>query len=322
MPPSRDAAPQGTSALSVRDLRHSYAGREALQGISLEIAPGELFALLGPNGGGKTTLFRILATLMIPTGGEALVFGIPVATGSVEIRRRLGVVFQNPSLDTRLTCMENMIHHGHLHGLSGAALKRRAAELLGWFGVADRAGDRVESLSGGLARRVELAKSLLHSPDLLILDEPSTGLDPSARLEFMRILRSMREEHGVTIVLTTHFLEEAERSDRVAILDAGKIVATGSPEELRSRIGGDVVTLRSSTPAELGERVTERFGLAAHVLNGSVRIEAPRGHEILREVVEAFPEAILSASFGHPTLEDVFVRLTGRKLGEAGGGAA
>lgn len=312
--------PAVSPALEIRELRHSYGDREALRGITFDVGRGELFALLGPNGGGKTTLFRILATLLVPTGGEARVFGDPVATRGMSVRRRLGVVFQSPSLDPRLTAMENMVHHGHLHGMRGATLRERAMELLEWFGVADRARDRVETLSGGLARRVELAKSLLHGPELLILDEPSTGLDPSARMDLMKVLRSMRERHGVTAVLTTHYLEEAERADRVAILDGGRLVATGTPSQLRSRIGGDVVTLQSPAPAVLGARVKERFGLEALIMNGSVRVESPRGHEFLREVVDAFPEQIESATFGHPTLEDVFVRLTGHRLGDPGKG--
>ncbi len=301
-------------AVEVRDLRHRFGEREALRGITLEVAPGEVFALLGPNGGGKTTLFRILATILRPTSGEARIFGHDVRTGAVEVRRRLGVVFQSPSLDARLTCMENLIHHGHLHGLRGRSLRDKGRAALESFGVAQRADEMVSTLSGGLARRVELAKALLHEPDLLLLDEPSTGLDPAARLDFMKLLQGMRQSRGVTVILTTHFLEEAERADRVAILDEGSLVATGSPDALRSRIGGDVVTLRTGSPAALSARVKERFGLDSVVMNGTVRVEAPRGHEFVRDVVEAFPEVIRSATFGHPNLEDVFVHLTGHRL--------
>jgi ABC-2 type transport system ATP-binding protein len=318
----RENASAGPPAVEIRDLEHRYGQREALKGITFQVAPREVFVLLGPNGGGKSTLFRILATLLSPTGGQARILGEPVAEGGAQVRRRIGVVFQSPSLDTRLTAAENLVHHGHLHGMHGPALRRRATDLLGTFGVADRARDRVETLSGGLARRVELAKALLHSPDLLLLDEPSTGLDPAARREFMSVLLSLRDSRGVTMILTTHFLEEAERADRVGILDAGRLVATGSPDALRARIGGDVVTLQTASPASLSARVKERFGLEATVINGSVRVEAARGHEFIRDVVDAFPEDVRSATFGHPTLEDVFVRLTGHRLDDAGEAAA
>ncbi|HXI04161.1 MAG TPA: ABC transporter ATP-binding protein [Candidatus Saccharimonadales bacterium] len=309
------AARTNPPVVEIRDLRRSFGEREALKGVTFDVAQGDVFALLGPKGGGKTTLFRILATLLPPTSGEARIFGESVASRSAVIRRRLGVVFQSPSLDPRLTVMENMVHHGHLHGMRGAALQERSRELLGTFGVADRQRDRVETLSGGLARRVELAKSLLHRPDLLLLDEPSTGLDPAARLDFMQVLLSLRDTHGVTVILTTHFLEEADRAGRVGILDGGRLVETGAPQELRARIGGDVVTLTAASPADLASKLSERFGHPAAVMNGSVRVEAPRGHEFVRDAVEAFGKEIRSATFGRPTLEDVFVRLTGHRLG-------
>jgi len=190
--------------------------------------------------------------------------------------------------------------------------------MLAGLGLADRAGDFVSALSGGLARRVELAKALLHRPDLLLLDEPSTGLDPAARRDFMSLLSELKRRDGVTVLLTTHFLEEAERADRVGILDRGRLVAEGGPGDLRSRIGGDVVTLATPDPAKLALEIQERFGVAATIVNDAVRVEAPRGHEFLKSAVDAFADQILSATFGRPTLEDVFVHLTGHRLSEDG----
>jgi ABC-2 type transport system ATP-binding protein len=306
----------GAKAVEVRALGRRYGEREALAGVSFTVDRGAMVALLGPNGGGKTSLFRILATLLPASSGDAFVFGRSVTEHPGAVRRRIGVVFQKPSLDPKLTVMENLIHHGHLHGLSGRSLRDRAAEMLAGLGLSDRARDFVSALSGGLARRVELAKGLLHRPDLLLLDEPNSGLDPAARRDFMTLLSDLKRRDGVTVLLTTHFLEEAERADRVGILDRGRLVAEGAPGELRSRIGGDVVTLATSDPAGLAALVTGRFGVAAAVVHGAVRIEAPRGHELLRDAVEAFSDRILSATFGRPTLDDVFVDLTGHRLSE------
>jgi ABC-2 type transport system ATP-binding protein len=307
-----DAAP----AVETAGLGRRYGAEAALRDVTFAVAPGEIFAVLGPNGGGKSTLFRILATLLPPTEGEASVLGHGVASEPDRVRALIGVVFQMPALDPKLTVRENLLHHGHLHGLWGRGLRRRAEEAIALFGLAGRERDEVRTLSGGLARRVELAKALLHRPRLLLLDEPSTGLDPAARLDFMDLLRGLRDRDAVTVLLTTHFLEEADRADRVAILDRGRLVALGTPDALRSQVGGDVVTLRAADPAALRAKIADRFGVRASIVNGSVRAETPRGHELLGRAVEAFPDEILHASFGRPTLEDLFVRLTGRRLGD------
>lgn len=303
--------------LEVRELRHAYGERIALDGISFEVAEGEIFTLLGPNGGGKTTLFRILTTLMAPGGGDARIFGHSILSGTAPIRKKIGVVFQEPSLDPKLTALENMIHHGHFYGMRGRPLRSEAMALLDTFGLKGRAGDLTETLSGGLRRRVELAKALLPGPALLFADEPSTGLDPGARLEFAAELQRLRAERGTTVVLTTHFMEEADRSDRVGILHEGNLVALGEPGKLKESVGGDVVVIQTHDPESLSGKLKERFGHEAQAVDGSVRIEIPRAHEFIPRVVETFPGEVKSLSFGRPTLEDVFIQKTGRKFWDA-----
>jgi ABC-2 type transport system ATP-binding protein len=304
------------AAVAIEALRHLYGTRTALGGVTFSVSKGEIFGLLGPNGGGKTTLFKILSTLMPPTAGKARLLGHDIASDSRSVRSRLGVVFQSASLDPKLTVKENLLHHGWLYGMRGSALRKRVEEVLGRLGVAGRAADLVETLSGGLQRRTELAKALLQRPELLLLDEPGTGLDPGARKDFDDYLVELRDTEGTTILLTTHILEEAERCDRVAFLHQGELVAIGTPDELKARVGGDVVVIQSPDPEGLRERVRERFGCEGQAVRGTFRVERPRGHEFVREVVEAFPADVDSVTFGKPTLEDVFVHLTGRGIYE------
>lgn len=301
-------------AVEIESLTHRYGARTALDALTLEVAEGQIFGLLGPNGGGKTTLFRILATALPPTSGCARILGHELSR-TAEIRRRIGVVFQAPSLDRMLTVRENLVHHGHLYGLSGGELRSRIGEMLDRLRLSDRAGELVDRLSGGLKRRVELAKGLLHRPQVLLMDEPSTGLDPGARRDVWDFLRGLER---VTILLTTHLLEEADRCDRLAILNEGRLVAAGTPSELRAEIGGEVVTLKSADPAGLASRVAERFGVEARLVDGAVRIETARGHDLVARVAEAFPGDLESATVGRPTIEDVFIRRTGHRFWEEG----
>lgn len=301
-------------AVEVEGLCYAYGDREALAGVTFTVSRGEIFGFLGPNGGGKTTLFKVLSTLRPPTAGRVRVFGHDLARAPDAVRMRLGVVFQDPSLDLKLTVMENLLHHGHLYGLWGQALQSRAREVLEGLGLGDRARDLVETLSGGLRRRTELAKVLVHRPELLIMDEPSTGLDPGARQEFSAYLRRLRQQDGVTILLTTHLIEEAEQCDRVGFLHEGRVVAIGEPDALKGTVGGDVIVIDAHNPKELQGKMRDRFGCDAVLVDGSLRVERPCGHEFVREVVEAFPGAVKSAAFGRPTLEDVFIRLAGRRL--------
>ncbi len=307
-----------SEAIRVERLRHLYGSRVALDDVSFSVERGEVFGLLGPNGGGKTTLFKILTTLMLPTAGDARIFGDSLRDDPAAVRRHFGVVFQHPSLDGKLTVAENLLAHGHLYGLHGADLRERIDTVLQRLRLADRARDRVETLSGGLQRRTELAKSLLHRPPLLLLDEPSTGLDPGARRDFIQYLAQLREEEKVTIVLTTHYMDEAERCDRIAILHQGKLVSIGTPSELKSEVGGDVVVMQAPHPDDLREKIRERFGCDAAMVDGTLRVERPRGHEFVRDVVDAFPADVTLVTYGKPTLEDVFIHITGHRFWEDG----
>ena len=302
------------SAIQVESLGHRYESRVALDSISFNVRPAEIFGLLGPNGSGKTTLFRILTTLMVPTSGRAFVAGFDPVKQPNEVRRRIGVVAQAQSVDVKLTAAENLMHQGHLYGLSGARLKQRISEMLERVGLSDRANNLVETFSGGMQRRVELAKGLMHRPSVLLLDEPTTGLDPGARRDLWLYLDSLREHEGVTVLVTTHLMEEAERCSRLAILSQGKLVGLGTPAELKSEIGGDVIQFEAERPEPLAERILQRFGIACSIQENIVRLERAQGHRFAADVMEAFPGEIRSINVSRPTLEDVFVKRTGHRF--------
>lgn len=303
-------------AVVVDRLSHHYpaASRPALDNVSLTVRRGEIFSLLGPNGSGKSTLFRILATSIRPSSGMVTILGNDIERDRREVRQKIGVVFQHPALDGKLTAAENLLHQGHLYGMSGRPLHERIVLLFNLLGLQDRARDFVEHLSGGLQRRVELAKSLLHEPALLILDEPSTGLDPGARREFMNLLKMLRERNRLTVVLTTHLLDEAEKCDRVGVIDQGRLIVVGSPRELTSEIGGDVITIVSPRAEELSIKIREQFGGEVQVVDGTVRLERRHGHAFIPQLVEAFPGFVDSVTVSRPTLEDVFIHHTGHRF--------
>ena len=303
-----------TPAISVRDIVHRYWNRAALNGVSFDVRPAELFGLLGPNGSGKTTLFRILSTLMVPVAGRAIILGHDPAQDPDELRREIGVVFQAQSIDLKLTAAENLMHQGHLYGLRGAVLKKRIAEILDRVGLADRSKDKAETFSGGMQRRLELAKGLLHGPKVLLLDEPTTGLDPGARRDLWQYLRILREEEKVTTLVTTHLMEEAERCDRLVILNEGRVVALGTPAELKQEIGGDVIVMETKDPERLAGRIRTQFGIDTQVLETQVRMEREHGHRFVLDLVQSFPGEIDSVSISKPSLEDVFIRRTGHRF--------
>src|SRR5438874_6254026 len=310
--PQQDLA--SPPVIAVRDLMHRYGDRAALNGVTFDVRPAELFGLLGPNGSGKTTIFRILSTLMVPVGGRALILGHDAAKEPSQLRREIGVVFQSQSIDLKLTATENLRHQGHLYGLRGRDLSNRIQSVLERVGLSDRAREKAETFSGGMQRRLELAKGLLHGPRVLLLDEPTTGLDPGARRDVWQYLRILRDQEQVTVLVTTHLMEEAEKCDRLAILNEGKLVAIGTPTELKQEIGGDVIVLEAKEPESLAMRIHTRFAVDVSVVEGLLRIERDHGHRFVTDVVEAFPGEIESVSVAKPSLEDVFIRRTGHRF--------
>lgn len=303
-----------SAAVETHDLGRNFGPRAALSGVTLSIRAGEMFALLGPNGSGKTTLFRILSTLLAPSAGTARVGGCDVVGEAMAVRHQIGVVFQSPALDPQLTVEENLRCAGSLYGLRGADLVARLRSAAQALGLSDRLADRVQSLSGGLQRRVEIAKCLLPRPRVLLLDEPSTGLDPAAREGLRATLERVRRESEVTVVMTTHLLEEAERCDRVAILHRGRLVACETPAELRGRLGTDVAVVSGPEPEVLAARVREMFGWPLLVRGERLRVEVPAGGDAAGRLVSALGAAADTVTVGRPTLEDVFLDLTGETL--------
>ena len=314
----------GQPVIQLQSLKHQYGDRTALAGVSFDVRPAEIFGLLGPNGSGKTTTFRILSTLMIPSGGRALIMGHDVAREPALVRRNIGVVFQAQSIDVKLSAEENLMVVGHIYGLRGSALRNRVAEMLNRVGLADRAKEKAETFSGGMQRRLELAKGLLHHPSVLLLDEPTTGLDPGARRDLWQYLQILRDEERVTVLVTTHLMEEAERCDRLAIYANGNVVALGTPAVLKAEIGGDVIMLETKEPESLAARIEQHFGVHPAVIGHRVRLEIEGGHRFVTDVVEAFPGQIEGVSIHKPSLEDVFIRRTGHRFwtDEENGGSA
>lgn len=294
-------------AVHIQDVTHRYGTHVALQDVSLQVAPGTLYGLLGPNGSGKTTLFRILSTLMPPSEGEARVFGRDTDAESDAVRQMLGVVFQEPALDENLTVRENLRVQGALYGLYGADLHARTDALLERLDVIDRADDSVANLSGGLRRRADLARGLLHRPDLLLLDEPTTGLDPAARRAFWAAIERLRETEGTTLLLATHLMDEAERCDRVGILSDGALVADDAPAVLKAALGSETLWLEAEDPSALRDRIDAQFGVSTRIVGSMVQVAPPDPPTFLAALYEAFGDHIRSATIRTPTLEDVFM---------------
>jgi ABC-2 type transport system ATP-binding protein len=310
------------ASIEISALSHTYPGsrgtpaQQALIEVDLQVRAGEKIALLGPNGSGKSTLLRILMTALRPTGGTVRIGGIDLAGQADQVRRLIGVVFQKPALDIKMTVWENLRAAGQLYRVSRAQLEERGGALLDRLGLGDRRHTLVGALSGGLARRVELARALLSQPPLLIIDEPTTGLDPVARREFWRQVEALRAETPMTVVLTTHLLEEAQDCDRVAILHQGRIMACDQPALLQRSVGTEVLQIRGDDPQTLGREVGGFLGLEAQIVDQSVRLSL-KGPTSLDELLRHFGGRIKALSLAHPSLDDVFVALTGEHLHSA-----
>lgn len=305
-------------AVAAHNLKYAYGTRKALDNVSFSVEPGTLFGLLGPNGSGKTTLFRLLATLIPMQSGKLSVGGSDVATEQSEVRRKLGVTFQSPAVDVRLTVMENLKCHGSIYGLAGSALKNRAGEVLEQFGLTDRRRTIVSELSGGLKRRVELAKGLMHKPEILLLDEPTSALDPRARQEFWELIDKQRKAYGTTVVVATHLMPEAELCDQVLLLDLGRKIAEGTPAELQSRLDGERLTIRLRNAADHIDSLKQLIGGPLELQNDRALMRISNPAEKVQEIMQTFGDQILSLELTRPSLEDVFLELTGRSL--SGGG--
>lgn len=304
--PAADRSP----AIVCSGVHHRYGQRQALRGVDLSIRRGEIFALLGPNGSGKTTLFRLLSTLVPVQQGRVEVAGLDAAAEPLGVRGRIGIVFQSPSLDKKLTVDENIACQAALYGLSGTAMRSRRDEVLAELKLTDRRGDFCETLSGGLRRRVELAKGMLHRPQVMLLDEPSTGLDPSARIDLWQTLRSMADD-GIAVVLTTHLLEEADKADRLAIMFEGQIIAEGTPNSLRSELGDGLITITASDLDWVEATLRDELGLDTQRLAQQIRVRCQHAPALVPRIADRLGDRMQSIAVGRPGLEDVFIAKTG-----------
>jgi len=275
-----------------------------------------MYGLLGPNGSGKSTLFRIVSTALKPTEGSVRIHGADVVREPDQVRSRIAVVFQYPSVDEKLTVAENLRHHGYCYGLKGAGLRRVVNEMLERFDLDQRKNDLVEHLSGGMRRKIEIAKGLLSRPELVLMDEPTTGLDPVARRDFWELIRQINRDEQITFLTTTHLMDEAERCGRVAILDKGHLVAEDSPGRLRSAIGGEVVEIQSEHTEELSSGLEQEFEVSPRIIDHTVRFDAREGHHLIPKIIERFPDQIQGITLRKPTLEDVFIYHTGHRMEE------
>ena len=302
-----------TDSLAVKatDVRFAYGDREALRGVDFEVREGAAFGFLGPNGSGKSTLFKLLSTLVPLQQGAVTMLGHDLARDAAAIRRRAGVVFQSPAVDKKLTVQENLRYGGLMLGLGGAALQARIDACLEAADLSDRRKDNVEDLSGGLRRRVEIAKCLLSGPELVLLDEASTGLDPAARREMWKVLRA---QDGLTVLFTTHLMEEAAEADQLMLLDEGSVVAQGRPGELMEEVGGQVIEIESAVAQELQSQLKSELSVEATLLDQTLRIDGENVHELVPEIMKRCGDRVRRLQLAHPSLEDVFLHRTGKRF--------
>jgi ABC-2 type transport system ATP-binding protein len=308
-------------AISVHGLTKRFGAVEAVRGIDLEVRPGEIFGFLGPNGAGKSTTINILCTLMRATSGTAEVAGIDVDADPSGVRSRIGLVFQDPSLDQQLTARENLQFHAFIYDVPASIRTQRINEVLEMVELADRADTPVLTYSGGMRRRLEIARGMLHTPQVLFLDEPTIGLDPQTRQHIWRYLVELPKRDGVTIFMTTHYMDEAEYCDRIAIIDHGEIQALGTPDELKAMVGGDVVTVTTSDNAAALPQIAALAGADPIADNGSLRVEVSDGAAFVPRLVREAGVEVTSVQFRRPSLDDVFLKLTGRAIREEEAGA-
>ena len=309
------------SAIAVHALTKRFGTVEAVRGIDLDVRPGEIFGFLGPNGAGKSTTINILCTLMRATSGSASVAGIDVDRDPSGVRSRIGLVFQDPSLDQQLTARENLQFHAFVYDVPAAIRAERIAEVLEMVELSDRAETPVMTFSGGMRRRLEIARGMLHTPQVLFLDEPTIGLDPQTRQHIWRYLVELPKQRGVTIFMTTHYMDEAEYCDRIAIIDHGEIQAIGTPDELKAMVGGDVVTVTTTDNAAALPQIAALAGSDPITYNGSLRVEVADAAAFVPRLVREAGVEVTSVQFRRPSLDDVFLKLTGRAIRDETAGA-
>jgi len=302
------------AVVETRGLLKSYGKVEAVRGIDLSVRPGEVFGFLGPNGAGKSTTISILCTLIRPSGGHASVAGIDVTRDPGGVRSRIGLVFQDPSLDDQLTARENLEFHAFLYDVPRAERRARIDGVLDMVELTERAGSQVRTFSGGMKRRLEIARGILHYPQVLFLDEPTLGLDPQTRSRIWAYLHELRKREGITIFMTTHYMDEAEFCDRIAIIDHGQIIALGTPDELKGRVGGDVVTVSTRETETAADQIRRAFELEPIVDRDSLRIEVPDGAGFVPRLVRELTVPLTAVTLSRPSLDDVFLKLTGKAI--------
>ena len=304
------------SVIEVRDLVKRYGNLEAVRGIDLQVRQGEIFGFLGPNGAGKSTTISILSTLLKPTSGSAFVAGLNVAEDPGGVRARIGLVFQDPSLDDQLTARENLEFHAFLYGLSSPVRRQRIEEALAMVELSDRATSYVKTFSGGMKRRLEIARGVLHYPEVLFLDEPTLGLDPQTRARIWEYLHELRRREAITIFMTTHYMDEAEFCDRIAIIDHGTIVALGTPDQLKAQVGGDIVSVTTSDNSAAAAEIKEHFQIEPNAADGTLRLEVEDGASFLPTLLRRLSVPVTTVSLSRPSLDTVFIKLTGRTIRE------
>jgi ABC-2 type transport system ATP-binding protein len=306
-----------TPAIEVRGLRKSFGEIEAVRGVSFEVAPGEVFGFLGPNGAGKTTTINMLCTLAKPTAGTARVAGHDVVADRDNVRRNIGLVFQDPTLDGYMTAEQNLRMHAELYGVESRLIAGRMKQVLDMVGLWDRRKTQVLTFSGGMRRRLEIARGFLHSPRVLFLDEPTIGLDPQTRSSIWRYIRALQAAEEITIFMTTHYMDEAEFCDRIAIMDNGEIVTLDTPDALKAEVGADRVTIQTADDTGAVAALAEQFQLEAKIAEGAVTFYVPSGEEFVPRLFAELGVQIRAVSVSRPTLDDVFMSHTGSTIRDA-----
>ena len=304
--------------INVQNLSKQFKTIKAVDGISFTVSEGEVFGFLGPNGAGKTTTINILCTLLSPTGGSAEIARYDCAKNPDEVRTAIGLIFQDTTLDTGLTAYENLKFHAYLYNLDRRLTERRIDEMLSVVELQGRKHDLIKNFSGGMKRRLEIARGLLHYPRVLFLDEPTLGLDPQTRNTIWDFIDTLRKKEKITVFMTTHYMEEAENCDRIAIMDHGRIIAEGTPARLKGTVHGDIVHLVTADNQLAREEIRKTFNIIAHEENGGLSLETERGDELIPKLIHVLPVLTLSVSLKKPTLNDVFLRLTGRTIRDEG----